>query len=61
MQEHKTPKTANTLITFQVTGHLNESLRSTAWSERKSLSELIRELCSHGLKQRSADLQQVSK
>jgi hypothetical protein len=61
MLKEKTLKTVNTLITFQATGHLNETLRNTAWLERKSLSELIRELCATGLKERSSEAQQASK
>jgi len=47
-------KSPNHLITFQCQGFLNEYLRDTAWRERKSLSELIRELCAEGLKERSS-------
>ena len=45
-------KGPNELITFQCQGELNEFLRDTAWSERKTLSQLIRELCRKGLKER---------
>ncbi len=55
-------KTApNNLITFQVNDGLNETLRDTAWQERKTLSELIRELCAAGLKNRSSATSQPSK
>ena len=52
--ENGSSKTPNHLITFQCQGSLNEFLRDTAWRERKSLSELIRELCAQGLKERSS-------
>ncbi len=51
----------NSLITFQVKDGLNETLRDTAWQERKTLSELIRELCAAGLKNRSSATSQPSK
>jgi hypothetical protein len=60
-KEKKRGRVPNDLITFQVTGHLNETLRNTAWAERKSLSELIRELCATGLKERPSEAQQASK
>jgi len=50
--ENSPSKSPNHLITFQCQGSLNEYLRDTAWRERKSLSELIRELCAEGLKER---------
>ena len=50
--ENGPSKSPNHLITFQCQGTLNEYLRDTAWRERKSLSELIRELCAEGLKER---------
>ena len=59
--ENSPSKSPNNLITFQCQGSLNEYLRDTAWRERKSLSELIRELCAEGLKERSSARQQASK
>jgi len=52
-------KSPNQLITFQCQGSLNEYLRDTAWRERKTLSELIRELCTEGLKGRSSPRQEA--
>jgi hypothetical protein len=51
-KENSPSKGPNHLISFQCQGSLNEYLRDTAWRERKSLSELIRELCAEGLKER---------
>jgi len=48
-------KGPNELITFQCQGELNEFLRDTAWSERKSLSQLIRELCRQALQERFSE------
>ncbi len=36
-------------IVFCLSPELNESLRDTAWQERKPLSQLIREFCERGL------------
>jgi len=59
--ENSPIKSPNHLITFQCQGYLNEYLRDTAWRERKSLSELIRELCAEGLKGRPAVGQEARK
>jgi len=59
--ENSPTKGPNDLITFQCQGSLNEFLRETAWRERKSLSELIRELCAQGLKQRFSAGQEAIK
>lgn len=45
-------KTPNRLISFQVDDRLNEALRDAAWTERKSLSALIREYVLSGLRTR---------
>jgi hypothetical protein len=59
--ENSPTKGPNDLITFQCQGSLNEFLRDTAWRERKSLSKLIRELCSQGLKERFSAGQEAIK
>ena len=59
--ENSPGKGPNNLITFQCEGSLNEFLRDTAWRERKSLSKLIRELCSQGLKERFSAGQEAIK
>lgn len=45
-------KPSNRLITFQVTEALNNRLREIAWTERKTLSALLRELVWEGLRQK---------
>lgn len=37
-------------ITFIVSDAMNNDLRDEAWSQRKSLSQLVREYCDAGLK-----------
>ena len=37
-------------ITFIVSEKMNTELRDKAWSQRKSLSQLVREYCDAGLK-----------
>ena len=59
--ENSPTKGPNDLITFQCQGSLNEFLRDTAWRERKSLSKLIRGLCSQGLKERFSAGQEAIK
>ncbi|MGB6068802.1 MAG: hypothetical protein WBG50_28665 [Desulfomonilaceae bacterium] len=61
MKKEKDRVQVNDLITFQVDEFLNLRLRDAAWQDRKSLSALIRELCSNGLRQRSSEVQQASK
>jgi len=51
----------NNLITFQVNDGSNETQRDAAWQERKTLSELIRELCVGGFKNRPSATPQERK
>jgi predicted CopG family antitoxin len=55
----KKEKTFNRIITVQVSEPLNERLRDMAWKERKSLSALMRELVSCGLKQKGVEIRQA--
>ena len=48
---HKKKK-PNKLISFQVDDRLNEALRDAAWTQRKTLSALIREYVALGLQGR---------
>ncbi len=48
----KKRKAPNRLISFQVDDRLNEALRDAAWTDRKTLSALIREYVLSGLGKR---------